>query len=158
MVGPGSLLLLDSWEGCTLATFLQSLLPMSLCPMTWDGKHISGSPRCSESSWVQVTREKRQRWVKGEACTPSCTCSPQSSPPLACLFGPLSDYWALFLVSAFPEICGSAVFTQELFLSLILSSEARQVFKTSPRARQIKNSAVVTPPPIRVNGMISQEV
>ncbi|XP_077184395.1 kinesin-like protein KIF19 isoform X2 [Paroedura picta] len=36
-------------------------------------------------------------------------------------------------------------------------SEASQVFKTSPRARQIKNSAVVTPPPIRINGMISQE-
>ncbi|XP_032994853.1 kinesin-like protein KIF19 [Lacerta agilis] len=37
------------------------------------------------------------------------------------------------------------------------SSEASQVFKTSPRARQIKNSAVVTPPPIHVNGMITQE-
>ncbi|XP_053155302.1 kinesin-like protein KIF19 isoform X1 [Hemicordylus capensis] len=36
-------------------------------------------------------------------------------------------------------------------------SEASQVFKTSPRARQIKNSVVVTPPPIHVNGMISQE-
>ncbi|KAH0629341.1 hypothetical protein JD844_011349 [Phrynosoma platyrhinos] len=38
-----------------------------------------------------------------------------------------------------------------------MDSEANQVFKTSPRAQQIKNSAVVTPPPIRVNGMISQE-
>nr|XP_028569949.1 kinesin-like protein KIF19 isoform X3 [Podarcis muralis] len=37
------------------------------------------------------------------------------------------------------------------------SSEASQVFKASPRARQIKNSAVVTPPPIHVNGMITQE-
>uniref|UniRef100_A0ACB8EKX3 Kinesin-like protein kif19 n=2 Tax=Sphaerodactylus townsendi TaxID=933632 RepID=A0ACB8EKX3_9SAUR len=37
------------------------------------------------------------------------------------------------------------------------SSEASQVFKTSPRARKIKTSAVVTPPPIRINGMISQE-
>ncbi|XP_044272877.1 kinesin-like protein KIF19 [Varanus komodoensis] len=37
------------------------------------------------------------------------------------------------------------------------SSEASQVFKTSPRARQMKNSAVVTPPPIHVNGMVSQE-
>nr|XP_060620238.1 kinesin-like protein KIF19 isoform X2 [Anolis sagrei ordinatus] len=37
------------------------------------------------------------------------------------------------------------------------SNETNQVFKTSPRARQIKNSAVVTPPPIHVNGMISQE-
>ncbi|XP_062976151.1 kinesin-like protein KIF19 [Elgaria multicarinata webbii] len=37
------------------------------------------------------------------------------------------------------------------------SSEASQVFKTSPRARQMKNSAVATPPPIRLNGMISQE-
>lgn len=37
------------------------------------------------------------------------------------------------------------------------SSEASQVFKASPRARQIKNSAVVTPPPIHVNGLISQE-
>uniref|UniRef100_A0A6J0VDS9 Kinesin-like protein KIF19 isoform X1 n=1 Tax=Pogona vitticeps TaxID=103695 RepID=A0A6J0VDS9_9SAUR len=37
------------------------------------------------------------------------------------------------------------------------SGEASQVFKTSPRARRIKNSAVVAPPPIRVNGMISQE-
>ncbi|XP_008102328.1 kinesin-like protein KIF19 isoform X2 [Anolis carolinensis] len=37
------------------------------------------------------------------------------------------------------------------------SSETNQVFKTSPRARQIKNPAVVTPPPIHVNGMISQE-
>uniref|UniRef100_A0A8D2LQA7 Kinesin-like protein n=1 Tax=Varanus komodoensis TaxID=61221 RepID=A0A8D2LQA7_VARKO len=36
-------------------------------------------------------------------------------------------------------------------------SEASQVFKTSPRARQMKNSAVVTPPPIHVNGMVSQE-
>nr|XP_028569945.1 kinesin-like protein KIF19 isoform X2 [Podarcis muralis] len=36
-------------------------------------------------------------------------------------------------------------------------SEASQVFKASPRARQIKNSAVVTPPPIHVNGMITQE-
>ncbi|XP_054833025.1 kinesin-like protein KIF19 isoform X3 [Eublepharis macularius] len=37
------------------------------------------------------------------------------------------------------------------------SSEASQVFKTSSRARQLKNSAVVTPPPIHVNGVISQE-
>ncbi|XP_060108384.1 kinesin-like protein KIF19 isoform X1 [Heteronotia binoei] len=37
------------------------------------------------------------------------------------------------------------------------SIEASQVFKTSPRARQMKNSTVVTPPPIHVNGMISQE-
>ncbi|XP_042308114.1 kinesin-like protein KIF19 isoform X2 [Sceloporus undulatus] len=38
-----------------------------------------------------------------------------------------------------------------------MESEANQVFKTSPRARQIKNSAVVTPPPIHINGVISQE-
>uniref|UniRef100_A0A8D0BBD2 Kinesin-like protein n=1 Tax=Salvator merianae TaxID=96440 RepID=A0A8D0BBD2_SALMN len=36
-------------------------------------------------------------------------------------------------------------------------SDTCQVFKTSPRAQQMKNSAVVTPPPIRVNGLISQE-
>ncbi|XP_039202723.1 kinesin-like protein KIF19 isoform X1 [Crotalus tigris] len=36
-------------------------------------------------------------------------------------------------------------------------SEAVQVFKASPRARQMKHSAVMTPPPIHVNGMISQE-
>ncbi|KAL7989581.1 hypothetical protein Chor_012247 [Crotalus horridus] len=38
-----------------------------------------------------------------------------------------------------------------------LNSEAVQVFKASPRARQMKHSAVMTPPPIHVNGMISQE-
>ncbi|XP_061471695.1 kinesin-like protein KIF19 isoform X2 [Rhineura floridana] len=37
------------------------------------------------------------------------------------------------------------------------SSEASQVFKTSPRARQIKNSAVAMPPPIHISCMISQE-
>ncbi|XP_070596332.1 kinesin-like protein KIF19 [Erythrolamprus reginae] len=36
-------------------------------------------------------------------------------------------------------------------------SEAVQVFKASSRARQMKHSAVMTPPPIHVNGMISQE-
>uniref|UniRef100_A0A8C6VD78 Kinesin-like protein n=1 Tax=Naja naja TaxID=35670 RepID=A0A8C6VD78_NAJNA len=38
-----------------------------------------------------------------------------------------------------------------------LNSEAVQVFKASPRARHMKHSAVMTPPPIHVNGMISQE-
>ncbi|KAG8539969.1 hypothetical protein GDO81_020053, partial [Engystomops pustulosus] len=37
-------------------------------------------------------------------------------------------------------------------------SDANKVFKTSPRARMIKNSTVVTPPPIHVNGMVSKEV
>ncbi|KAM4665120.1 kinesin-like protein KIF19 [Discoglossus pictus] len=36
-------------------------------------------------------------------------------------------------------------------------SDTNKVFKTSPRARYFKNSAVVTPPPIHVNGMVSQE-
>lgn len=39
-----------------------------------------------------------------------------------------------------------------------LNSEPVQVFKASPRARQMKYSAVMTPPPIHVNGMVSQEV
>ncbi|XP_069808660.1 kinesin-like protein KIF19 isoform X4 [Dendropsophus ebraccatus] len=36
-------------------------------------------------------------------------------------------------------------------------SDANKVFKTSPRARHFKNSTVVTPPPIHVNGMVSKE-
>ncbi|KAG8446474.1 hypothetical protein GDO86_014073 [Hymenochirus boettgeri] len=36
-------------------------------------------------------------------------------------------------------------------------SDTNKVFKTSPRARHLKNASVVTPPPIRVNGMISIE-
>ncbi|XP_013916825.1 PREDICTED: kinesin-like protein KIF19 isoform X3 [Thamnophis sirtalis] len=36
-------------------------------------------------------------------------------------------------------------------------SEAVQVFKASSRARQMKHSAVMNPPPIHVNGMITQE-
>nr|DBA27591.1 TPA: hypothetical protein GDO54_008065 [Pyxicephalus adspersus] len=36
-------------------------------------------------------------------------------------------------------------------------SDANKVFKTSPRARYFKNSTVVTPPPIHVNGMVSKE-
>uniref|UniRef100_A0A8C0IRQ3 Kinesin-like protein n=1 Tax=Chelonoidis abingdonii TaxID=106734 RepID=A0A8C0IRQ3_CHEAB len=37
-------------------------------------------------------------------------------------------------------------------------SDLAQVFRTSPRMRQIKSSAVLTPPPIHVNGMVTQEV
>uniref|UniRef100_A0A8C3HB87 Kinesin-like protein n=1 Tax=Chrysemys picta bellii TaxID=8478 RepID=A0A8C3HB87_CHRPI len=37
-------------------------------------------------------------------------------------------------------------------------SDPAQVFRTSPRVRQIKSSAVLTPPPIHVNGMVTQEV
>ncbi|KAM5134858.1 kinesin-like protein KIF19 [Mantella aurantiaca] len=36
-------------------------------------------------------------------------------------------------------------------------SDTNKVFKTSPRARYFKNSTVVTPPPIHVNGMVSKE-
>ncbi|XP_077314819.1 kinesin-like protein KIF19 [Lithobates pipiens] len=36
-------------------------------------------------------------------------------------------------------------------------SDTNKVFKTSPRARYLKNSTVVTPPPIHVNGMVSKE-
>ncbi|XP_075702361.1 kinesin-like protein KIF19 [Rhinoderma darwinii] len=36
-------------------------------------------------------------------------------------------------------------------------SDANKVFKTSPRARHFKNSTVVTPPPIHVNGMVRKE-
>ncbi|XP_040186913.1 kinesin-like protein KIF19 [Rana temporaria] len=36
-------------------------------------------------------------------------------------------------------------------------SDTNKVFKTSPRARHLKNSTVVTPPPIHVNGMVSKE-
>ncbi|XP_053562914.1 kinesin-like protein KIF19 [Bombina bombina] len=36
-------------------------------------------------------------------------------------------------------------------------SDTNKVFKTSPRARKFKNSVVVTPPPIHVNGMVSKE-
>ncbi|XP_075436191.1 kinesin-like protein KIF19 [Ascaphus truei] len=36
-------------------------------------------------------------------------------------------------------------------------SETNKVFKTSPRARHLKNSLVVTPPPIHVNGMVRLE-
>ncbi|NP_001079193.1 kinesin-like protein KIF19 [Xenopus laevis] len=36
-------------------------------------------------------------------------------------------------------------------------SDTNKVFKTSPRARHLKNGAVVTPPPIHVNGIISKE-
>ncbi|XP_073416522.1 kinesin-like protein KIF19 [Dendrobates tinctorius] len=36
-------------------------------------------------------------------------------------------------------------------------SDVNKVFKTSPRARHFKNSTVVTPPPIHVNGMVSKE-
>ncbi|KAM4692054.1 kinesin-like protein KIF19 [Rhinophrynus dorsalis] len=36
-------------------------------------------------------------------------------------------------------------------------SDTNKVFKTSPRACHFKNSTVVTPPPIHVNGMISKE-
>uniref|UniRef100_A0A452H034 Kinesin-like protein n=1 Tax=Gopherus agassizii TaxID=38772 RepID=A0A452H034_9SAUR len=43
----------------------------------------------------------------------------------------------------------------ELSLS---GSDPAQVFRTSPRVRQIKSSAVLTPPPIHVNGMVTQEV
>ncbi|KAE8576214.1 hypothetical protein XENTR_v10004103 [Xenopus tropicalis] len=35
--------------------------------------------------------------------------------------------------------------------------DTNKVFKTSPRARHLKNGAVVTPPPIHVNGIISKE-
>lgn len=38
------------------------------------------------------------------------------------------------------------------------NSDTNKVFKTSPRARYLKNSTVVTPPPIHVNGMVSKEV
>uniref|UniRef100_A0A8C4W1A9 Kinesin-like protein n=1 Tax=Gopherus evgoodei TaxID=1825980 RepID=A0A8C4W1A9_9SAUR len=44
---------------------------------------------------------------------------------------------------------------RELSLS---GSDPAQVFRTSPRVRQIKSSAVLTPPPIHVNGMVTQEV
>ncbi|XP_078510363.1 kinesin-like protein KIF19 isoform X1 [Lissotriton helveticus] len=37
------------------------------------------------------------------------------------------------------------------------SSDIGRVFRTSPRARQIKSSMVMTPPPIHVNGMVTQE-
>ncbi|XP_067403376.1 kinesin-like protein KIF19 [Emydura macquarii macquarii] len=37
------------------------------------------------------------------------------------------------------------------------SSDLAQVFRSSPRARQMKNSAVLTPPPIHMNGMVTQE-
>ncbi|XP_053309726.1 kinesin-like protein KIF19 isoform X2 [Spea bombifrons] len=36
-------------------------------------------------------------------------------------------------------------------------SDTNKVFKTSPRARHFKNSSVVTPPPIHVNGIVRQE-
>nr|XP_033817153.1 kinesin-like protein KIF19 [Geotrypetes seraphini] len=36
-------------------------------------------------------------------------------------------------------------------------SEPHKVFQTSPRARRMKNSKVMTPPPIHVNGMATQE-
>ncbi|KAM8947058.1 kinesin-like protein KIF19 isoform 2-T2 [Pelodytes ibericus] len=36
-------------------------------------------------------------------------------------------------------------------------SDTNKVFKTSPRARNFKNAKVMTPPPIHVNGMVSQE-
>ncbi|XP_050776757.1 kinesin-like protein KIF19 isoform X2 [Gopherus flavomarginatus] len=43
--------------------------------------------------------------------------------------------------------------------SLVLDAESApaQVFRTSPRVRQIKSSAVLTPPPIHVNSMVTQE-
>uniref|UniRef100_A0A8C8VIH0 Kinesin-like protein KIF19 n=1 Tax=Pelusios castaneus TaxID=367368 RepID=A0A8C8VIH0_9SAUR len=37
------------------------------------------------------------------------------------------------------------------------SSDLAQAFRTSPQARHIKNSAVLTPPPIHMNGMVTQE-
>ncbi|XP_075072932.1 kinesin-like protein KIF19 isoform X1 [Mixophyes fleayi] len=36
-------------------------------------------------------------------------------------------------------------------------SDTNKVFKTSPRARHFKNSTVVTPPPINMNGMVRKE-
>ncbi|XP_030390553.1 kinesin-like protein KIF19 isoform X2 [Gopherus evgoodei] len=42
-------------------------------------------------------------------------------------------------------------------LVLDAESDPAQVFRTSPRVRQIKSSAVLTPPPIHVNGMVTQE-
>ncbi|RXN02170.1 Kinesin-like protein KIF19 [Acipenser ruthenus] len=36
-------------------------------------------------------------------------------------------------------------------------SDSNRVFKTSPHARRLKHSAVMTPPPIHVNGMVNQE-
>ncbi|XP_038228301.1 kinesin-like protein KIF19 [Dermochelys coriacea] len=42
-------------------------------------------------------------------------------------------------------------------LVLDADSDPAQVFRTSPRVRQIKSSAVLTPPPIHVNGMVTQE-
>ncbi|XP_029455100.1 kinesin-like protein KIF19 isoform X2 [Rhinatrema bivittatum] len=36
-------------------------------------------------------------------------------------------------------------------------SDSHKVFKTSPRARQMKKSAVMTPPPIHLNGMATQK-
>ncbi|KAM9296784.1 kinesin-like protein KIF19 [Gastrophryne carolinensis] len=36
-------------------------------------------------------------------------------------------------------------------------SDTNKVFKTSPRARHFKNSTVVTPPPIQMNGMVKKE-
>ncbi|XP_032653137.1 kinesin-like protein KIF19 isoform X1 [Chelonoidis abingdonii] len=42
-------------------------------------------------------------------------------------------------------------------LVLDAESDLAQVFRTSPRMRQIKSSAVLTPPPIHVNGMVTQE-
>ncbi|KAK6479709.1 kinesin-like protein KIF19 [Huso huso] len=36
-------------------------------------------------------------------------------------------------------------------------SDSNRVFKTSPHARRLKHSAVMTPPPIHLNGMVNQE-
>uniref|UniRef100_A0AAR2LXW0 Kinesin-like protein n=1 Tax=Pygocentrus nattereri TaxID=42514 RepID=A0AAR2LXW0_PYGNA len=50
-------------------------------------------------------------------------------------------------------------FLQHSVFSLPLShSDSNRVFKSSPHAKQIKNSVVMTPPPIHINGQGNREV
>ncbi|KAM6164025.1 kinesin-like protein KIF19 [Rhynchocyon petersi] len=46
---------------------------------------------------------------------------------------------------------------QSVLPPLSTESETNQVFKTSPRAWQVKRSSVSTPPPIQIGGLVTQE-
>ncbi len=43
-------------------------------------------------------------------------------------------------------------------LSSLCDRDSNRVFKNSPHARQMKNSVVMTPPPIHINGKGNREV
>uniref|UniRef100_F7AFU9 Kinesin-like protein n=1 Tax=Xenopus tropicalis TaxID=8364 RepID=F7AFU9_XENTR len=57
-------------------------------------------------------------------------------------------------LSNYSQMCLNALLYVD-HLCACISSDTNKVFKTSPRARHLKNGAVVTPPPIHVNGIIN---